>query len=176
MGHAEHDHSIHAVAHKASLKKEYTKFSAVIFSIIVISLLHSVYVGLDFIQFIRSFMGTFLVVFAGFKLLNLKMFAIGFSGYDVLAKKVLAYGYAYPFIQLSLGAMYLLVVTNIWLDVVMLGLSLFSSIGVLKEMGRPIKCACLGNFVQLPLSTISFIEDFGMAVLALLMIISVVIV
>ncbi len=172
MEHTDHDHSMHT-AHKASLKKEYLKFSAVIVGIIVIALLHATFVGFDALQFIRSFMGAFLVVFASFKLLNLQMFAIGFSGYDVLARKVLAYGYAYPFIQLTLGAMYLIGVTNIWLDVVMLGLSLFSSIGVLKEMGRPIKCACLGNFVQLPLSTISFIEDFGMAALALVMIISV---
>lgn len=171
MKQVDHDHGTH-VAHEASLRKEYMKFGAVIFGILVIALVHATFAGLEVLQFVRSFMGAFLVVFAGFKLLNLRMFAIGFSGYDILARKTLTYAYTYPFIQLSLGLLYLGGITHIWLDVGMLVLSLFSSIGVLKEFGKPIKCACLGNFVQLPLSTISFIEDYGMAILALVMIVS----
>ena len=44
------------------------------------------------------FMVGFFIVFAGFKLMDLKGFAEGYSTYDLLAQKIPAYGYLYPFI------------------------------------------------------------------------------
>ncbi|MCH7648983.1 MAG: hypothetical protein IIA83_10295, partial [Thaumarchaeota archaeon] len=49
------------------------------------------------------FMIGFFLVFAGFKLIDLKGFAKGYSTYDLLAKRVFAYGYIYPFIELFFG-------------------------------------------------------------------------
>src|SRR5919108_2926504 len=49
------------------------------------------------------FMIGFFLVFAGFKLIDLKGFTEGYSTYDLLAKRIFVYGYVYPFIELFFG-------------------------------------------------------------------------
>ena len=48
----------------------------------------------------------------------------------------------------------------------------FSGIGVaIKVLKRePFQCVCLGTFLKVPLTTITLIEDFGMAILAIIMV------
>ncbi len=154
-------------------RQELAKFILVIASIAVMSwLLNSIYGQASFIEFLRWYMGVFFVVFASFKLIGYKMFAMMFAEYDVVAKKVMAYAYAYPFIELGLGVMY---VANIlpnardWVAVVVMGVG---SVGVLQEIKRRsgIHCACLGNVIKLPLSTVSLVEDVGMGLMALALI------
>ena len=60
-------------------------------------------------RFMPNFMAGFFLVFSFFKLLDLAGFAKSYAIYDVLAKKMPTYGYIYPFIELGLGAAYLLV-------------------------------------------------------------------
>jgi hypothetical protein len=47
----------------------------------------------------------------------------------------------------------------------------FSGLGVLSSMlkKRKFQCACLGTFLKVPLTKVTLIEDFGMAAMALLM-------
>ena len=49
----------------------------------------------------------------------------------------------------------------------------FSAIGVLRAVlgQQEIRCACLGTVFQLPMSTVTIIEDLGMAAMAGLMLI-----
>jgi len=49
----------------------------------------------------------------------------------------------------------------------------FSAIGVLRAVlgQQEIRCACLGTVFQLPMSTVTIIEDLGMAGMAGLMLI-----
>lgn len=116
----------------------------------------------------RYFMAGFFIVFAFFKLLNLKGFASSYCMYDIIAKKWPSWGFIYPFIELILGLFYLIniypFVTNLT-TVVVLGIS---SIGVIESNlnNKKIKCACLGDVFNLPMSTLTIIEDLTMVAMA----------
>ena len=124
-------------------------------------------------RFMPNFMAGFFLVFSFFKLLDLAGFANSYSMYDVLAKRVPIYGYIYPFIELGLGAAYLLAYRLMLTNVVTLVVMAFSSIGVtLAVMNKQkIKCACLGAGFNLPMTTVTIIEDLLMAAMALWMLI-----
>lgn len=121
-----------------------------------------------------NFMAGFFLVFSAFKFLDLKGFADAYSTYDLLAKRWHGYGFVYPFLELALGLAYLfrldLFATNL-ATVLLMG---FSSLGVLDALRnkRKIQCACLGTVLNLPMSTITLVEDAGMAVMALAMLIA----
>ncbi len=166
----EHEH--HDTTHNVSgSSREYLKFISVLVSVTLLSYLHVRWQGFYSVQFAQSFMGVFFVVFASFKLFNLKVFAYGFQSYDLIAKKSLKYSFSYPFIQLVFGVLYLISSGGMLLDTVVLAVSLVAGAGVLQTLGSGAKvhCVCLGNIIKLPLSTISFVEDFGMAAMAVFM-------
>lgn len=112
-------------------------------------------------NWMQNFMGAFFLVFSFFKMLDLKGFAESYSTYDIIAKKWLGWGYVYAFIELGLGIAYLLrfnpLITNAVTFIVM-GISI---VGVLQSVlnKRKIKCACLGAVFNLPMSTVTIIED-----------------
>ncbi len=121
-----------------------------------------------------NFMGGFFIVFSFFKLLDLRGFADSYRMYDVVARRFWSYGYAYPFIELLLGAAYLTrfhsAATNFATIVVMS----VGSIGVIQSLlaKRKIRCACLGTVFNLPMSTVTLVEDVLMIVMAILMLFS----
>ena len=112
-------------------------------------------------RWMNHFMAGFFLIFSFFKLLNLKGFAESYSMYDIVAKKWNGWGYVYAFTELALGIAFLTgfnpIVTNTLTFVVMA----VSIIGVLQSVAnkRKIKCACLGAVFNLPMSTITIIED-----------------
>lgn len=122
----------------------------------------------------RHFMAGFFLVFSFFKLLNLKGFAESYSSYDIIARNWAGWGYVYAFIELALGIAFLInfdpLVTNAVTFVVM-GISI---VGVLQSVfrGRKIQCACLGVVFDLPMSTITIIEDALMIVMSAYMLLS----
>ncbi|MEO8402118.1 MAG: MauE/DoxX family redox-associated membrane protein [Gammaproteobacteria bacterium] len=118
----------------------------------------------------NQFMAGFFLVFSAFKLLDIRGFAEGYATYDLLAKHWYVYGFIYPFLELSLGILYLggwLPVGTQLLTVFIMG---FSSLGVINSLlkKQKIKCACLGTILNVPLSSITLIEDLMMVVLAIL--------
>lgn len=121
----------------------------------------------------RHFMAGFFIVFSFFKLLNLRGFADSYRMYDIVAEKWKSWAYIYPFIELALGLAYLTNwnpwVTNI-ATVVVLGVS---TIGVIKSNldKRKIRCACLGDVFNLPMSKVTIIEDVSMVAMASLMLV-----
>ncbi len=123
-------------------------------------------------SFLLSFMTGFFLVFAGFKLLDLKGFAEGYSTYDLLAQRWFGYGYVYPFIELSFGLLMLAGYHPAWLLWTEFGVMTFSGLGVAIKIARrePFMCACLGTFLKVPLTYVTLIEDFGMAILVLVLI------
>ena len=124
-------------------------------------------------RWMPNFMAGFFLVFSFFKLLDLRGFASSYAMYDVLAKRVPAYGYVYPFIELGLGAAYLLAFRPILVNAITLVVMLFSSIGVILAVmnKQKIRCACLGAVFNLPMSTVTIIEDLLMATMAAWMLI-----
>ena len=123
-------------------------------------------------QTISYFMAGFFLVFAGFKLMDLKGFAEGYSTYDLLAERWFGYGYIYPFIELAFGLAMLAIIQSpllLWTEFIVMA---FSGIGVSIKLakGEEFQCACLGTFLKVPLTKVTLFEDFGMALLALVLI------
>jgi hypothetical protein len=153
----------------------YTPLYVIISLIVVASLAVTLREGFFTLPtFLNSLMAGFFLVFSGFKLVDLKGFAAGYSTYDLLAKRVYAYGYLYPFIELALGLLYIIgwnqFATNLLTFIIMT----FSGVGVAIKLMRheQFQCACLGTFLKVPLTKITLIEDFGMGLMALYMLLS----
>ena len=122
--------------------------------------------------FLINFMTGFFIVFGGFKLLDLKGFAEGYSTYDLIAQKWFGYGYLYPFIELGFGFVMLAGFHPEWLLWSEFALMSISGLGVVLKLAKreQIQCVCLGTTLKVPLTYVTLIEDFGMATLALLLI------
>ncbi len=150
-------------------KNSYTPLFIIIGLIILVTCVLSF--GTSFSNAMRIFMAGFFLVFSGFKLLDIKGFASGYSMYDLLAKRVYRYGYIYPFIELGLGLVYAANLITPQLNIFTFFLMTFSGIGVLLKLLKHEKfqCACLGTFLKVPLTKVTLIEDFGMAAMALAM-------
>lgn len=118
-----------------------------------------------------DFMGLFYIVFSFFKLLDLKGFPETFRMYDPLAKILPVYSWAYPFVELALGVLFLMrfqVTTALLITVVILGTT---TIGVTRTLlhKKKIRCACLGTALQLPMTEATLIENSIMLVMAFAM-------
>lgn len=127
--------------------------------------------GFDPMLWMRHFMAGFFIVFAFFKLLNVKGFATSYAMYDIVAARWNAWGYIYPYVELVLGILYLTniapFVTNI-ATIIILGIS---TIGVIQSnlQKKQIKCACLGDVFNLPMSVVTIVEDVSMVLMAVVM-------
>jgi hypothetical protein len=128
----------------------------------------------DSMRAMSYFMGGFFLVFSFFKLLNLNGFAQTYAGYDVLAGNWYAWGYLYPFAELALGIAYCLRIAPVAVNAATLALMTLGTIGVVRSLlaRRTIKCACLGSFFDLPMSTVTLLEDLLMAGMALGMLVA----
>lgn len=128
----------------------------------------------NLMQWMRHFMAGFFLVFSFFKMLNLKGFAESYVMYDVVARKIPIWAYLYAFVELGLGIANLIdfnpVVTNAATFIVMS----LSIIGVLQSVlnKKQIKCACLGAVFNLPMSTVTIIEDALMIVMSGVMLVA----
>ena len=115
-----------------------------------------------------DFMGGFFIVFSFFKMLDIAGFANSYSTYDIVAAKVKAYGYIYPFIELALGIAFLARFNPMLTNTITLVVMTVSIIGVLQSVmnKKKIQCACLGTVFNLPMSTVTIIEDGLMIVMS----------
>ncbi|TDH26941.1 heavy-metal-associated domain-containing protein [Segetibacter sp. 3557_3] len=127
--------------------------------------------GFDWHTWMQHFMAGFFLVFSFFKFLNLKGFAESYSSYDLIARRWSGWGYVYAFIELGLGIAFLVnfnpVITNA-VTLVVMGISI---VGVLQSVlnKRKIQCACLGAVFNLPMSTVTVIEDGLMILMSAIM-------
>lgn len=166
-----HNHGHHMVMGESNAK-EYVKFFLVISGIVVAAYGLMMFFGEPSgLEFMRWFMGVFFATFGIFKLIGYKMFADMFASYDVVAKRFKLYAHLYPFIELALAALYLTNSFSGIRDVITLVIMATGVIGIFQEIKKRsgIHCACLGNVIKLPLSTVSLIEDIGMGLMALVM-------
>ena len=130
--------------------------------------------SLLWMRWMNHFMAGFFLVFSFFKLLNLKGFAESYSMYDIVTKQWNGWAYVYAFVELNLGIAFLTGFNPVLTNSVTFVLMTLSIIGVLQSVfnKRKIKCACLGDVFNLPMSTITIIEDalmIGMSGIMLLM-------
>jgi len=148
-----------------------TIFAVLFLSTIAISINDLNLEAFSLARTISYFMTGFFLTFAAFKLMDLKGFAEGYSTYDLLAQKWFGYGYIYPFLELFFGlAMILMPFSRglLWAELIVM---VFSGLGVAIKVAKKeeFMCACLGTFLKVPLTKITLIEDFGMALLALIL-------
>lgn len=125
-------------------------------------------------QAMNIFMAGFFLTFSFFKMLDLKGFAESYSMYDIVAKKVKAWGFIYAFIELGLGIAYATNFQPLATNIVTLVVMTISIIGVLQSVlnKRKIQCACLGAVFNLPMSTVTIIEDALMIAMSGIMLIT----
>jgi copper chaperone CopZ len=112
-------------------------------------------------HFMQIFMAGFFLTFSFFKLLDLKGFAESYAMYDVIAKRIPVWGYIYAFTELALGVAYLINFNPLITNIVTVAVMSVSIIGVLQSVlnKKKIQCACLGAVFNLPMSTVTIIED-----------------
>lgn len=127
----------------------------------------------DWMRAMRHFMAGFFLVFSFFKMLNIQAFADAYQGYDIVAARWPAWGWIYPFVELALGAAYLANFQPVATNAVTLVVMGVSAVGVIQSVlaKRQIRCACLGTVFNLPMSTVTIIEDMLMVVMALAMLV-----
>jgi copper chaperone CopZ len=107
------------------------------------------------------FMAGFFLAFSFFKLLDLKGFVESYAMYDLLAKRLPAWGYVYAFIELGLGLAYATGFQPVLTNIITFAVMSVSIVGVLQAVltKRKIRCACLGAVFNLPMTTVTIIED-----------------
>ncbi|WP_029281646.1 heavy-metal-associated domain-containing protein [Pedobacter sp. R20-19] len=129
---------------------------------------------IDIMVFMRVFMAGFFLTFSFFKMLNLKAFAESYAMYDIVAKKFSPWGYIYAFIELGLGLSFALNLSPVIVNWVTLIVMTVSILGVLESVinKKKIQCACLGAVFNLPMSTVTIVEDaimIGMSAMMLIL-------
>jgi copper chaperone CopZ len=123
-------------------------------------------------RWMNNFMAGFFLVFSFFKLLNVNEFANSYAMYDVVALKWKTWGFIYPFVELILGLLLLLQIQPMVTNMLVLIIMAISLLGVFKTVikKQKIKCACLGSVFNLPMSTLTIIEDGLMIAMSVYMI------
>lgn len=119
-------------------------------------------------SFMLDFMAGFFLVFSFFKLLDLRGFASSYAMYDLLAMRVRPWGFVYPFVELALGIMFLVRFQIPAANIATLALMLLGAAGVLNALRqkKQLRCACLGTALNLPMTTVTLVEDLAMAAMA----------
>ncbi|MFC3561310.1 heavy-metal-associated domain-containing protein [Pedobacter jamesrossensis] len=128
---------------------------------------------IDFMVFMRIFMAGFFLTFSFFKMLSLKGFAESYAMYDIVAKKFSAWGYIYAFIELGLGLSFAINLSPVIVNWITLVVMTISILGVLESVfnKKKIQCACLGAVFNLPMSTVTIVEDAIMIAMSVAMLI-----
>ncbi len=126
---------------------------------------------INLMKWMNYFMAGFFITFSFFKFLDLRAFADSYSMYDLLAKRVRTYGFVYPFIELAMGIAYLTHFAPNSTYIATIAVMGFSSLGVIQSVldKKKIKCACLGAVFNLPMTTVTIIEDLLMFAMAAFM-------
>lgn len=123
-------------------------------------------------DFMLTLMGLFFLIFSFFKVIHLSKFKASFSKYDLIAKRIPFYGYVYPFIEIVLGALFILGLEIFWVALITIFILTATTIGVVSKLrkGQIIECACLGVVFNLPLSHVTVFENLAMILMALILV------
>ena len=110
-----------------------------------------------------SYMGIFFILFSFLKLLNVSGFSMTFVKYDLISKVIPGFALTYPFIELGLGMIFLTQIESIliYANILTLIFMISQSIGISRALIRSeqIQCACMGSAVDLPLSSLTLVEN-----------------
>jgi hypothetical protein len=165
-----HDHHHHT--HDTSLLKKYKPVIIAFIVVAVWTVARALATNATATTIMTDFMGGFFIVFGGLKLLGYKGFTETFPRYDIIASRSKLYTYAYPFIELMLGVLFIWNIYPLGANIVTFFIMTVGAFGVYKTLkqGVFIQCACMGSLFTIPLSKVTLFEDVLMAAMALGMI------
>lgn len=111
-------------------------------------------------DYMSHLMGWVLVFFGIIKLSDVVGFAEGFAKYDPLAKRSIVYAQVYPFLEITLGILFILQLLILPATLITLFIYSASLYGALQSVMKKeaLHCVCLGTYFKLPLSTVTIIE------------------
>lgn len=123
------------------------------------------------LPWMAGFMGLGLLLFAFVKLANWPGFVAGFRKYDLLAQILPAYAWLYPLLELALALAYLAEAPHGPTNLAMLALAVVNMLGVGRalQQGLNTRCACMGTSLNVPLTTVTMVENGVMGAMALAM-------
>lgn len=118
-------------------------------------------------MFMNHLMAGFFIGLSFFKFLDLKSFATAFANYDPLAKKWKPYGAIYPFIELTLGFLFIADKFLLFANAMTILVLTTTTVGVYQKIKSKsqFQCACLGAGFNIPLSNITIFENLAMIVM-----------
>lgn len=124
-------------------------------------------------DFMSHLMGWVLIFFGIIKLSDVVGFADGFAQYDPLAKRSITYAQSYPFLEITLGVLFILQLLILPATVVTLVIYSTGLYGALQSLMKKEKlhCVCLGTYFKLPLSTVTIIEASFMILMCVWMLV-----
>lgn len=124
-------------------------------------------------DYMSHLMGWILIFFGFIKLSDVVGFAEGFAKYDPLAKQSIVYAQVYPFLEITLGILFILQILIFPATLITLFIYSASLFGALQSLMKKesLHCVCLGTYFKLPLSTVTIIEAIFMIVMCFWMLV-----
>lgn len=122
-------------------------------------------------DYMSHWMGFVLIGFGLIKLSDVVGFAHGFARYDPLAKRSITYAQTYPFIEITLGILFILQLLILPATLITFFIYSASLYGALQSMMKKetLHCVCLGTYFKLPLSIVTLIEASFMIMMCIWM-------
>ena len=136
-------------------------------------ILVAIAVTVGYLGYMLQFMGVAFLILAALKLIDIKGFANMFQQYDLLAKRSKPYSLVYPFIELTLGILFIsqtFITTAAIITIIVMTLG---TIGIANNLmsKNKVKCACLGSKIKIPLTTFTLVEDIVMLVMGIMILV-----
>jgi hypothetical protein len=139
--------------------REYLKLTGFILFLLLLSVVLTWGRGWGIKYLFQDFVATLLISSAAYKMLRLEIFVKIFQSYDLLSHRWPFWAYLYPFVELIIGADYLLSNGSLalyFITLVFTGLTLAAKLK--QEKGRiHLQYACLDTMIRLPIFTINYV-------------------
>ena len=152
--------------------KTYKPILLALFFVILLAFISSIEKSFVYKEFFRLYMGYFFIIFSFLKLQNVNQFALSFSKYDPITQKYFKFGVIYPFIELSLGILFILNLFGLFINILTIIIFIPQTIGVIIKLrnNEKISCACIGTSIEIPISNLTILENLIMCLMAIYMI------
>lgn len=145
-----------------SSTREYRKYAGLLFFIVVVASFMSTLIAFHWVDWLRWFIGSFMLVFGGFKLIGYESFTSVFPDYDYLAHRFGFYNMIYPILEVFLAFCFILDMASGIRNLVTLfivGIGLISVYKNLQHVGPSRQNTTLGKLFKLPMSSSLLFEN-----------------
>ena len=166
-----HSHDNHIYPENTG--QQYIKLGLFIVGVLLISFVLTFGRGWGIKYIWLDFMAVYLLISAAYKIFRLEIFVKIFQSFDFIAMRWPAWSYIFPFVELMLGADFLLSNGSplfYLLTILVMGAT---AVNVLLEPKQKthIQFACLDTMIRLPLFSLIVVDGIIMTLLALIMLI-----